>query len=196
MTDQELAARVIATGDAKAFGELVERHQPAIRRFLRRLVGGDDAAADDLAQETFLAAFTKIHTFRGQAALGTWLHTIAYRKFLSMRRKHRNTQVTDQVPDAGQDTRAAADREILARQLLAQLGDEDRACMTLAYGAGLTHAEIARVVGQPLGSVKARIHRAKLKLQNWLETHDHSLQTPADTKKAGHQTANGGRHAG
>jgi RNA polymerase sigma-70 factor (ECF subfamily) len=195
-TDRELAARVAASGDASAFSELVERHQSAIRCFLRRLVGGDDAAADDLAQETFLAAFTKMHTFRGQAALGTWLHSIAYRKFLSLRRKHRNTLVMAQVPDAGQDMRAATDREILARQLLAQLGDEDRACMTLAYGAGLTHAEIARVVDQPLGSVKARIHRAKLKLQKWLEIHDHSLQTPAEAKSTGSHAANGSRHAG
>ncbi len=177
-SDRELAARVAGTGDASAFTLLVERHQQPIRCFLRRLLSGDDAAADDLAQETFLAAFQKMHTFRGQAALGTWLHTIAYRQFISLTRKQKRMQVMAEVPDAGHDARAATDSEILARQLLGQLGPEDRACLTLAYSAGMSHAEIARVVDQPLGSVKARIHRAKIKLQKWMETHDHSLQTP------------------
>ena len=191
-SDLELATRVALNGDPDAFSLLVERHQQKIRCFLRRLLGGDDSAADDLAQETFLAAFQKIHTFRGQAALGTWLHTIAYRQFVSLTRKQKRMQVMAEVPDAGHDAREATDSEIMARQLLDQLGPEDRACLTLAYSVGMSHAEIARVVDQPLGSVKARIHRAKIKLQNWMENHDHSLQTQA----RGPDPAQEDRHAG
>jgi RNA polymerase sigma-70 factor (ECF subfamily) len=191
-SDRELATRVAVNGDPDAFAMLVERHQSKIRAFLRRLLSNDDAAADDLAQETFLAAYQKMHTFRGQAALGTWLHTIAYRQFVSLTRKQKRVQVMAEVPDAGADLREATDSEILARQLLAQLGPEDRACLTLAYSVGMSHAEIARVVDQPLGSVKARIHRAKIKLQTWMENHDHSLQTPAGPKV----TASEDRHAG
>lgn len=191
-SDQELATRVAVHGDPDAFSILVERHQSKIRCFLRRLLGGDDAAADDLAQETFLAAFQKMHTFRGQAALGTWLHTIAYRQFVSLTRKQKRLQVMAEVPDAGMDSREATDSEILARQLLAPLGPEDRACLTLAYSVGMSHAEIARVVDQPLGSVKARIHRAKIKVQQWMEKNDHSLQTPNESKGS----ASEDRHAG
>ncbi len=191
-SDRELATRVAMNGDPDAFAVLVERHQSKIRCFLRRLLSGDDSAADDLAQETFLAAYQKMHTFRGQAALGTWLHTIAYRQFVSLTRKHKRMQVMAEVPDAGVDVREATDSEILARQLLAQLGPEDRACLTLAYSVGMSHAEIARVVDQPLGSVKARIHRAKIKLQKWMENHDHSLQTPTGPKVP----ASEDRHAG
>ena len=191
-SDRELATRVAVSGDPDAFAVLVERHQSRIRAFLRRLLGDDDAAADDLAQETFLAAYQKMHTFRGQAALGTWLHTIAYRQFVSLTRKQKRVQVMAEVPDAGTDLRQATDSEILARQLLAQLGPEDRACLTLAYSVGMSHAEIARVVDQPLGSVKARIHRAKMKLQTWMDNHDHSLQTAAGPKV----TASEDRHAG
>ena len=191
-SDRELATRVAMNGDPDAFAVLVERHQSKIRCFLRRLLGGDDSAADDLAQETFLAAYQKMHTFRGQAALGTWLHTIAYRQFVSLTRKQKRMQVMAEVPDAGVDPRNSTDSEILARQLLAQLGPEDRACLTLAYSVGMSHAEIARVVDQPLGSVKARIHRAKIKLQQWMENHDHSLQTPAGQKVP----ASEDRHAG
>jgi RNA polymerase sigma-70 factor (ECF subfamily) len=191
-SDRELATRVALDGDPDAFSVLVERHQQKIRNFLRRLLNGDDAAADDLAQETFLAAYQKMHTFRGQAALGTWLHTIAYRQFVSLTRKQKRMQVMAEVPDAGTDVREATDSEILARQLLGQVGPEDRACLTLAYSVGMSHAEIARVVDQPLGSVKARIHRAKIKLQKWMENHDHSLQTPAGPNGA----ASEDRHAG
>jgi RNA polymerase sigma-70 factor (ECF subfamily) len=93
-----------------------------------------------------------------------------------------------EVPDAGSDPRQATDDGILVRQLLDQLGPEDRACMTLAYSAGMSHAEIAHVMDRPLGSVKARIHRAKQKLQKWLQAHDHSLQTKESPQGA---SANG-----
>jgi RNA polymerase sigma-70 factor (ECF subfamily) len=177
--DQELVTRVTASGDQAAFTELVERHQAPVRNFLRRLVAGDISAADDLAQETFLAAYQKMHTFRGKSTLSTWLHTIAYRQFVSMTRKQKRMQVMAEVPDSGQDDRQAMEQEILARQLMEQLGPEDRACMTLSYAVGMSHADIANIIGQPVGSVKSRIHRAKLKLQKWLETHDHPIQTKA-----------------
>lgn len=189
ISDTELVARVALNGDPAAFTLLVERHQVPIRRYLRRLLVSDDATADDLAQDTFLAAHQKIASFKGTARFGTWLHSIAYRKFLDHQRKHGRVQPMAELPDDGVDERQAIDDEILARRLMAELGPEDRACMTMAYSAGMSHAEIARVVEQPLGSVKARIHRAKLKLQKWLEDNDHSLP---DTK----ETTNGGpRHA-
>jgi DNA-directed RNA polymerase specialized sigma24 family protein len=81
------------------------------------------------------------------------------------------------LPDAGQDNRQALDAEIMAKHLMGLLNPKDRAVMTLAYGAGMSHSEIANVVDRPLGSVKARIHRAKLKLSKWLQDNDHSIQT-------------------
>jgi len=176
ISDKELATRVAVSGDRQAFTLLVERHQMAIRNYLRRLLVGDNAAADDLAQETFLTAFQKMGSWRGTAKLGTWLHTIAYRKFLDYQRKYRRQAVMAEVPDAGHDNRQAVEDEIMAQHLMGQLKPKDRAVMTLAYAVGMTHAEIAKVVNQPLGSVKARIHRAKLKLNKWLQDNDHSIQ--------------------
>jgi RNA polymerase sigma factor (sigma-70 family) len=165
------------SGDQQAFTLLVERHQGAIRNYLRRLMAGDNATADDLAQETFLAAFQKISSWRGMAKFSTWLHTIAYRKFLDYKRKHQRQVIMAEVPDAGQDDRQALEDEIMAQRLMGLLNPEDRAVLTLAYTVGMSHAEIATVVDQPLGSVKARIHRARLKLNKWLQDNDHSLQT-------------------
>jgi len=177
ISDKELATRVAFSGDQQAFTLLVERHQGAIRNYLRRLMVGDNAAADDLAQETFLAAFQKISSWRGMAKFGTWLHTIAYRKFLDYKRKHQRQVIMAEVPDAGQDDRQALEDEIMAQRLMGLLNPEDRAVLTLAYTVGMSHAEIATVVDQPLGSVKARIHRARLKLNKWLQDNDHSIQT-------------------
>ncbi len=185
ISDKELATRVAISGDQAAFGLLVERHQTPIRRFLRRLVAGDHSSADDLAQETFLVAFQKLHTWRGDASLSTWLHSIAYRQFLTLQRKHKRLQVMAEVPEQGQDASQAVENEIIAQHLLGLLGPEDRTCLTLAYAVGMSHAEIAEVIGQPLGSVKSRIHRAKQKLQKWLKEHDHSIPTGGTPEKEG-----------
>lgn len=184
--DKELAKRVAVTQDAAAFAEIVRRYETPVRCFLRRLVAGDNAAADDLAQETFLAAYQKMHTFKGESKLGTWLHTIAYRQFIGLTRKQPWLQVMADLPEDGHDAREAVQAEILARQLMSQLNEEDRACMTLCYAVGMSHADIAEVIGQPAGAIKVRIHRAKQKLHKWLETHDHTLQTPASAQETQH----------
>ena len=189
ISDKALAARVALCRDHQAFTLLVERHQGAIRNYMRRLLINDDAAADDLAQETFLTAFQKMDTWRGTAKLSTWLHSIAYRKFLDYQRKNRRQITMANLPDAGKDNRQALDAEIMAKHLLGLLKPKDRAVITLAYGAGMSHAEIATVVDRPLGSVKARIHRAKLKLSKWLQDNDHSIQTKTKNqfpKQEGH----------
>ena len=81
-SDLELATRVAGSDDQVAFCSLVERHQATIRRFLRRLLCGDHSTADDLAQQCFLQAYLKIHTWRAKGSFVSWLHTIAYRQFL------------------------------------------------------------------------------------------------------------------
>jgi len=181
VSDQDLVSRVLLANDQRAFSLLVQKHQGAIRAFLRRLTAGDHAAADDLAQETFLAAYRKLHSWQGTAQFSTWLHSVAYRKFLERARKEARYQVMAEVPETGQAAANPAESEILAEQLMATLGVEDRACLTLSYSAGLSLDEIAGLMGLPLGSVKSRIHRAKLKLQLWLDDHDHPVQKSHQT---------------
>jgi RNA polymerase sigma-70 factor (ECF subfamily) len=130
-------------------------------------------------------------SWRGTAKLSTWLHSIAYRKFLDYQRKHRRQMTMANLPDVGQDNRQALDAEIMAKHLMGLLNPKDRAVMMLAYGAGMSHSEIANVVDRPLGSVKARIHRAKLKLSKWLQENDHSIQTQTKNQFSKRE----GRHA-
>jgi RNA polymerase sigma-70 factor (ECF subfamily) len=189
MSDRTLAARVAGSDDQAAFQQLVERHQAAIRGFLRRLLAGDHGTADDLAQETFLLAYRKMPTWKASGSFSSWLHTIAYRQFLQFRRKLGRQQVMAEPPDSGFDPTPSVDAEILLPLLMRQVGPEERACLTLAYAAGMSHPEIVEITGLALGTVKSHIFRGRQKLQQWLKEHDHSIQTP------GTDPANEARHA-
>ena len=89
--------------------------------FLRRLLTGDHGTADDLAQDTFLAAYRKLHTLQSGRSLSSWLHSIAYRQFLQHGRKHARSQVMAEPPDVGHDPRPAMDAEWLLPRLLARM---------------------------------------------------------------------------
>jgi RNA polymerase sigma-70 factor (ECF subfamily) len=185
ISDLELVARVTSSNDQAAFQLLVERHQSAIRGFLRRLLTGDYGTADDLAQETFLLAYRKMQTLKSGGSVAAWLHSIAYRQFLQFTRKHARQQVMAETPEQGHDPRDANEAEILVQRLMGFVSPEERACMTLAYSAGMSHPEIVEVTGFPMGTVKSHIQRGKQKLQRWLRDHDHSL--PQDKPTTGHE---------
>lgn len=164
--DAELVARVLAEDDRRAFGELVRRHQSMVRGLLRRLCAGDAARADDLAQETFLAAYRKLGTWRGGARLSTWLCAIAYRAWLSQARRARQPEPPEAEP-APSAAEAAVDRHDLLRALGA-LREEERAALALAYGEELTHQEAAEILRCPVGTLKTHILRGKEKLRKLL----------------------------
>ena len=179
ISDQELVARVASFDDPAAFRLIVERHQAAIRGFLRRLLGGDHGGADDLAQDTFLLAYRKLHTLKTGSSLKSWLHSIAYRQFLQHGRKHARQQVMAEPPEPGADPTGAMEARVTAPRLMALVSEPERACLTLAYAAGMSHPEIVEVTGLPLGTVKSHITRGKRKLQEWLQEHDHPVSEHA-----------------
>src|SRR4051794_3930176 len=103
--EAELLAAARA-GQAAAFSRLVDQHQRAVRGFLRRLCCGAHADADDLAQETFVTAWTRIGAFRSGESFRSWLCGIAYRKWLT----HRRGEARRLVRDAAADEPAPASR--------------------------------------------------------------------------------------
>jgi len=164
--DAELVARVLAGDDRRAFAELVHRHQSMVRGLLRRLCAGDAARADDLAQESFLAAYRKLGTWRGGARLSTWLCAIAYRAWASQARR-----APQPVPPEPAPPRPAADRAIEHHDLLRALSglrEEERSALALTYGQELTHEEAAEILGSPVGTVKSLVLRGKEKLRRLL----------------------------
>jgi RNA polymerase sigma factor (sigma-70 family) len=166
-SDAALVARVLAGDDRRAFAELVRRHQGAIRTLLRRLAAGDAALADDLAQETFLRAYRRLSTFRGEARFGTWLHRVAWNAWLSeARRRPAEDPDPPAAPPDPALSRAEA-RHDLSRAF-AVLREEERAALALAYGQELTHEEAAELLGWPLGTFKTHVARGKERLRRHL----------------------------
>jgi RNA polymerase sigma factor (sigma-70 family) len=164
--EADLVARVLAEDDRRAFAELVRRHQSAVRTVLRRLCAGDQARADDLAQETFLRAYRKLASWRGEGRLSTWLYGIAYRLWLSDARRLTLPAEAAAAEPAASAADAAHARVDLARGF-AVLRDEERAALALAYGEEATHEEAARVLDWPLGTVKTHVARGKEKLRRF-----------------------------
>src|SRR5580700_10720937 len=102
MSDAALLARARIDDDRHAFGELVRRNQSAVRAALRKLTRGNQALADDLAQETFLLAYRSLRNFRGDAKFGTWLYRIAYNVFVSDTRRRREEQLDEESGELGE----------------------------------------------------------------------------------------------
>ena len=103
--DAELVSRTLLDRDPRAFDQLVLRHQSPIRCLLRRLTGGNEALADDLAQDAFFTAWRKLASFRNEARFSTWLHKIAVNCVLS-RRKGLRAEYEVAEPAAGLPDRA------------------------------------------------------------------------------------------
>lgn len=165
---------MVAQQDADAFGELVRRHQSQVRNFLRKLAR-DHTLADDLAQDAFLHAWDKLHTFRGQGTFIGWLLRVAYTTFLQSKRKSKRYMAM--LDEAGHEPAEGSVRESHEvadlGKLLAVLTEEERAVMILAYACGLSHREVADVTGLPVGTVKSIIFRGKEKIRENFEIEDH-----------------------
>ncbi|ATQ43279.1 RNA polymerase sigma factor [Caulobacter mirabilis] len=170
MTPQGLDADLVEAargGSSAAFGRLVDRHQRAVRGFLRRLCG-DAAEADDLAQETFLAAWTEIGRFRGEAEVRSWLCGIAWRRHQSaaragLRRRRRDQAWSEAAQQQGAIPASSDDRLTLERAL-AGLPLDQRAAVALCLAGEFSHADAAEVLGLPIGTVKSHVARGRSRL--------------------------------
>ena len=170
-SDADLIFAVLERDDREAFAEIVRRHQSRVRSVLRRLTRGDDALADDLAQETFVLAWRNLARFRFEARLSTWLYRIAFNAWQSEARKRREVLLDADdderpalevaAPEEGVDIASRMDLE----RAMSVLSDGERAAIAACYYADLSHEEAAQMLGLPLGTVKTHILRAKAKLK-------------------------------
>jgi RNA polymerase sigma factor (sigma-70 family) len=171
--ESALVLRAQAGQDREAFSRLVSLHQSRVRGFLLRLCH-QTALADDLAQDTFLQAYRKLAGFRGSGSFNSWLLGIAYRCFLQdARSKGRARQIHAQYEQeealrmwVEQMSPAQLDLE----RAMSRLGIHEAAAISLNISMGYSHAEVAHIMGLPLGSVKSYISRGLKKLRSQLET--------------------------
>lgn len=161
--DVELAG-LAAAGDRAAFGELVRRHSSAVRGLLRRM-GAQPSTADDIAQDAFLTAFERVSEFRGEGTFAAWVKRIAAR--LYVRKWRKDSRMTEEVEqdDEGHGGEVSTVDRIDLDEAMKSLSDQERLCVSLCYGAGLSHAEAAETIGAPLGTVKSHVKRGLDKLR-------------------------------
>ncbi len=173
-TDLSLVTQVAVSGNRRAFDELVRRYQSPVRRFFLNQTLGDGPLSDDLAQDTFVKAYTHISSFRGQAAFLTWLMRIAYNVFYDYKRKSLPQSLPEgrEMESAGAGCSPPGERVGLKMDIysaLALLKPDERTCITLQLIDGYDIAKIAEITQMKEGTVKSHISRGKEKMVNYLK---------------------------
>lgn len=168
-------------GDAQAFEVLYNLHKRRVYSLCLRMTA-NAAEAEDLTQEAFLQLYRKIATFRGESAFSTWLHRLAVNVVLMRLRKkglsvvplEETTETEEETPkkDLGaEDTRLAASIDRLQLQrAIERLPPGYRSIFVLHDVEGYEHNEIAEIVGCSIGNSKSQLHKARLKLREFLKT--------------------------
>lgn len=195
--DRELVARALG-GSQAAYQALVERFERPLLTVIMRLVG-DPVLAEDLAQESFLKAFRHLGRFDPERRLASWLFTIAHNTTLDHLRRLRPdcVPVASSGESAPEDDAAvlpaswvlAPDLEAARSELrsaidvaIADLRPAYRQALLLRFEDGLSYEEIAEATGQPIGTVKIHLHRARKQLASRLEAAGFEVPRPAADK--------------
>jgi RNA polymerase sigma-70 factor, ECF subfamily len=168
-TDAQLVDRV-RTGDIEAYGQLVRRYERLVRAAVQNLVR-DLHAAEDAAQETFLAAFESLESLRQAAKFGPWVLSIARNQAARATRKLVRAEVC--VPDLQLVEPSAngrlGDRSERLLELVERLPEHERIVVGLRYFQRHSVEEVARITGRPVGTVTKQLSRAHAHLEHWLK---------------------------
>jgi RNA polymerase sigma-70 factor (ECF subfamily) len=186
--DDQHLLRSLRAGRSGACAELIRAHYQTVYRFLVHLTR-DVHQAEDLTQETFAGAWERIATFEGRASLATWLHRIAYTRFIDAERAERraagmlerlsrpNIWLSDPL-----DTVIADDEAQHLYRAMCELDAPVRALLVLHYLQGLSYREMASVLDEPTGTVKWRTCEALKRLRALLsdEVPDHAYRKTSE----------------
>lgn len=168
LSETQLIERVV-NGDPLAERELYDTYVDRVYRLAFRIAGDDDLARD-FTQATFIRAFEKIGTFRGDSSLGTWLHSIGMSVSLNGIRKAKRQKTREAPMDAAMTIGSQASepqpdlRERMAAAIQS-LSEKYRAVFLMHDLEGFTHDEISGVLGIPIGTSKSHLFQARAKLR-------------------------------
>ena len=176
--EQDVIRRVLR-GDSEAFSELVAAYQKTVYNIARRLLGSREDA-EDLTQETFLAAYRRLGDFRGESRFSTWLCRIASNACIDALRRRKHTDALSltlededaedaewEIPDESLAPEALLSQKLTrdaVRRGLRELSPEGRQVLILRELEGMSYEEIGETLGLEPGTVKSRIFRARKKL--------------------------------
>ena len=163
-------AVLAAAGDARAFERLYRGHVARIHSLARRMAGDDEA--EELTQMTFVRAWQKLSTFRGEAKFGTWLHRVAINVILGRRatlktersRRQEGEDVIETLPARP----AATEHRMDFDAAIGKLPSGARQIFVLHDVEGFKHEEIAKLLSINVGTSKAQLHRARMLLRGHL----------------------------
>jgi RNA polymerase sigma-70 factor (ECF subfamily) len=161
--------RAAQRGDARALEQLFRHHWPRAHR-AALLVVGDAAAAEDIAQESFLAAVRALDRFDRRRPFGPWLHRIVVNRAIDWARARslRRELAAEQAPEPPAPERAESPHARRLAEALSELGPEHRAVVVLRYLLEYTPGEIAALLDLPRGTVNSRLRRGLDRLEDAL----------------------------
>ena len=172
LPDEELV-RAYLNGDPGAFDALVTRYQQRVYAVALRMCG-DPEDARDATQNALISALRNLRSFRAEAKLSTWLHRLAVNASLDVIRRRRPSASLEELSDrrsegtSPEESAVTADRARSVHRALAALSPEHRAVVVLHDLQQQDYAEVAEILDIPVGTVKSRIHRARIELAKLL----------------------------
>lgn len=171
INDIALVAQVVVFKNKRAYDTLVRKYQSAVRRFFLHQTLGNAALSDDLAQETFIKAYTSLSSFKGLSSFNTWLYRIAYNVFYDYIRSRKETAELDtrEIDAINSTEQENVGQKMDVYQSLKTLKEVERICITLFYMEDVSIDKIAGIVGIPAGTVKSHLSRGKDKLAMYLK---------------------------
>ena len=167
-------ARAIARGDQAAFARLIDRESPRLLRFARSLLGNLEEA-EDVVQETLVSFWENAATWRPEALIGTWLHTVCYNRSIDRLRRRRNfvdASVLDEVADEGAlPGHGLVEQETVrsVRAAIDRLPHRQRSAVLLFHFQDLPQRDAAEALGVSESAFELLLARARRQMRRWLQ---------------------------
>jgi RNA polymerase sigma-70 factor (ECF subfamily) len=186
LPDRELVVRC-QRNESRAFDELVARHQDRVYTAVTRFCGNAEDAAD-IVQRAFINAFRKIQEFKGDSAFSTWIYRIAFNQAISFRRENKgrgavsiyskdDEKIVEPAVEANPTEKLEGEEtQKKVQQALELLEEGDRQIILLKDLQGHSYDEIAAIMQIPKGTVRSRLHRARLELKSKLKSYIGTLK--------------------
>lgn len=179
LDDSELI-RLTLEGQSSVFGVLIQRHQDRLYNSMVQVLR-NETDAEDVVQDAFVLAFTKLASFKGNSQLFTWLYRIAYNVAVTKMRQRKPTLSLDGRPDqirmdfpdpgpAPDDRLKQSEQTFELSQALERLSEEHRVILVLREMEELDYDAISEILDLPIGTVRSRLHRARNQLKEILES--------------------------
>ncbi|MBX3113316.1 MAG: RNA polymerase sigma factor [Fimbriimonadaceae bacterium] len=164
---ESLLVEKLKIKDADAINQWVAEHQSDLYRFLRQLTRHTETA-EDLTQQTFIKAIRSVNTFEGRCSMRTWLHRIAFNEYAAWRRRHKILAPLNPSWGKADSNIGDVDATEGLLQALHRLHPAQREAFLLFEIQEMSLEEISEVTGDPVGTIKSRLHHAREKLKREL----------------------------